>query len=143
MCVVNTFMFQLVWSLASIMGWRSIYLWKNHLFNLRVKRQIVGFYKRYFLLRSIRQPLNFILVFSKEAPRLIIHLADVKFVKNITLIKFFKRKILIGFRKNIDRYSTRRLFYRICHCKIDSSGPLSPVICLLSRYFLFSWGAHQ
>jgi hypothetical protein len=27
----------------------------------------------YFLLRSIRQPLNFILVFSKEAPRLIIH----------------------------------------------------------------------
>ena len=36
-----------------------------------------------------------------------------------------------------------RLFYRICHCKIDSSGPLSPVICLLSRYFLFSWGDHQ
>jgi hypothetical protein len=40
---------------------------------LRVKRQIVGFYKMYFLLRSIRQPLNFILFFSKEAPRLIIH----------------------------------------------------------------------
>jgi hypothetical protein len=30
-----------------------------------------------------------------------IELADEKFVKNITLIKFFKRKILIGFRKNI------------------------------------------
>ena len=36
-----------------------------------------------------------------------IDLADEKFVKNITLIKFFKRKILIGFRKNIDSYSTR------------------------------------
>jgi hypothetical protein len=31
---------------------------KKQLFNLRVKRQIVGFYKMYFLLRSIRQPLN-------------------------------------------------------------------------------------
>ena len=36
-----------------------------------------------------------------------IDLADEKFVKNITQIKFFKRKILIGFRKNIDSYSTR------------------------------------
>jgi hypothetical protein len=46
---------------------------KKQLFNRRVTRQIVGFYKMYFLLRSIRQPLNFILVFSKETPRLIIH----------------------------------------------------------------------
>jgi hypothetical protein len=36
-----------------------------------------------------------------------IDLADEKCVKNITQIKFFKRKILIGFRKNIDSYSTR------------------------------------
>jgi hypothetical protein len=42
----------------------------KQLFNRRVTRQIVGFYKMYFLLRSIRQPLNFILVFSKETPRL-------------------------------------------------------------------------
>jgi hypothetical protein len=34
-----------------------------------------------------------------------IDLADEKFVKNITLIKFYKRKFLIGFRKNIDSYS--------------------------------------
>ena len=33
-----------------------------------------------------------------------------------------------------------RIFDRICHCKIDSSGPLSLLICLLSRYFFYFHG---
>jgi hypothetical protein len=49
---------------------RSKYI---HVSTCLIIGEIVGFYKMYFLLRSIRQPLNFILVFSKEAPRLIIH----------------------------------------------------------------------